>query len=196
MSRHSPVLWPRVCYAGGVARIAPNIELPHEDRRTLLHWKRGSTSPQQLVRWADKILLAAEGMENRAISQTGLVGSVNTVGPWRTRHAKLALADRQDASKVGRPRKVNERKVSQIIAATLASPESVTHWSARGLAKMVGVSYSTVHRIWQAHRLQPHRIESFEFSGDPQLREKVVCIAGLYLNPPEQTLALAVDEKS
>jgi len=64
------------------------------------------------------------------------------------------------------------------------------------LAKQVGVSHSTVHRIWQAYDLKPHRTETFKFSTDPQLKEKVVDIVGLYLNPPEQALVLGVDEKS
>jgi transposase len=82
------------------------------------------------------------------------------------------------------------------VAATLIPPEGMTHWSARRLAKQVGVSHSTVHRIWQAHDLKPHRVETFKFSRDPQLREKVIDIVGLYLNPPEQALVLGVDEKS
>jgi transposase len=72
----------------------------------------------------------------------------------------------------------------------------MTHWSARRLAKQVGVSHSTVHRIWQAYDLKPHRVETFKFSKDPQLKEKVVDIVGLYLNPPEAALVLGVDEKS
>ncbi len=75
-------------------------------------------------------------------------------------------------------------------------PEGVTHWSARRLAKQVVVDHPTVHRIWQAYDLKPHRVETFKFSQDPQLEEKVVDIVGLYLNPPEQALVLGVDEKS
>ena len=59
-----------------------------------------------------------------------------------------------------------------------------------------GVGHSTVHRIWQAYDLKPHRVETFKFSRDPQLKEKVVDIVGLCLNPPEQALVLGVDEKS
>jgi len=72
----------------------------------------------------------------------------------------------------------------------------MTYWSARRLAKQVGVSHSTVHRIWQAYDLKPHRVKTFKFSQDPQLKEKVVDIVGLYLNPPDEALVLAVDEKS
>lgn len=108
----------------------------------------------------------------------------------------MGIRGLQDAAKVGHPRKVDQDKVSEIIAATLTTPEGATHWSARRLSKQVGVSHSTVHRIWQAHKLQPHRTETFKFSRDPELKEKVVDIVGLYLNPPEHALVLAVDEKS
>ena len=59
-----------------------------------------------------------------------------------------------------------------------------------------GVSFSTVQRIWNEHRLQPHRTRSFKFSTDPQLVDKVTDVVGLYLHPPEKALVLSVDEKS
>lgn len=176
-------------------RIAPKIELTQEDRETLLRWKRSPSTPQKLVRRADIILLAAEGLETQSISQRGL-GSVNTVGLWRWRYARMGIRGLQDTAKVGHPRKVDQEKVSEVIAATLTPPEGATHWSARRLAPQVGLSHSTVHRIWQAHKLQPHRTETFKFSRDPELTEKVVDIVGLYLNPPEHALVLGVDEKT
>jgi len=102
----------------------------------------------------------------------------------------------QDEPKPGRPRTISRDKTAEIVATTLTPPDGVTHWSARRLAKQVGVSHSTVHRIWQTYDLKPHRAETFKFSRDPQLKEKVVDIVGLYLNPPEAALVLGVDEKS
>lgn len=64
------------------------------------------------------------------------------------------------------------------------------------MAKASGVSPASVHRIWQAFSLQPHRVETFKFSSDPQFVEKVRDIVGLYLAPPERALVLCVDEKS
>jgi hypothetical protein len=72
----------------------------------------------------------------------------------------------------------------------------MTYWSTRRPAKQVGISHSTVHRIRQAYGLKPHRVETFKFTQDPQLKEKVVDVVGLYLNPPDEALVLAVDEKS
>ena len=58
------------------------------------------------------------------------------------------------------------------------------------------VSPATVHRIWQKHRLQPHRVERFKFSNDPAFASKVRDIVGLYMNPPDRAVVLSVDEKS
>lgn len=58
------------------------------------------------------------------------------------------------------------------------------------------VSPATVQRIWKKHRLQPHRVESFKFSNDPDFARKVRDIVGLYMNPPDKALVLSVDEKS
>src|SRR5262249_7020685 len=83
-----------------------------------------------------------------------------------------------------------------VISATLRKPKVATHWSARRLAKEVGLSPATVHRIWQKYGLQPHRVETFKFSRDPQFDAKLADIVGLYLDPPERALVLCVDEKS
>jgi transposase len=83
-----------------------------------------------------------------------------------------------------------------VISATLRKPKAATHWSARRLAKGLGLSAATVHRIWQKYGLQPHRVETFKFSRDPQFDFKLADITGLYLDPPERALVLCVDEKS
>lgn len=178
-----------------MARIASKVTISNEDREVLLKWRRSPTTPQKLVRRAAIVLAAAEGLTNKAISEKGL-GSVQTICLWRKRYAEYGLEGLKDEPKPGRPRKIGQGKVAEIIAATLTPPQGMTHWSARRLAKQVGVGHSTVHRIWRAHDLKPHRIETFKFSQDSQLKEKVVDIVGLYLNPPDQALVLSVDEKS
>ena len=141
-------------------------------------------------------MAAAEGLNNKAISERGL-GSVQTICLWRKRYAEYGIEGLRDQPKSGRPRTIGRDKMAEIVAITLTPPEGMTHWSARRLAKQVGVGHSTVHRIWQAHDLKPHRVETFKFSQDPLLEENVVDIVGLYLNPPEQALVLGVvDEKS
>ena len=74
----------------------------------------------------------------------------------------------QDRSRSGRPRVVSSRKTAQVVAFTLKRPEpGVTHWTSRDLARHVGLSHTTVHRIWRAHSLQPHRVQTFKFTKDP-----------------------------
>lgn len=75
-------------------------------------------------------------------------------------------------------------------------PRDATHWSTRSMAAASGLSRNTVHRIWNAFGLQPHRVENFKLSNDPQFIEKVRDIVGFYLAPPERALVLCVDEKS
>ncbi len=178
-----------------MAGMARKIEVSEEDRDILTKWKRSPTMPQKLARRADIILAAAEGLNNRAIAEKGF-GSEQTICLWRKRYAEHGIEGLQDEPKPGRPRIISQDKTAEIVATTLTPPEGTTHWSARRLAKQVGVSHSTVHRIWQAHDLKPHRVETFKFSKDANLKEKVVDIVGLYLNPPEQALVLGVDEKS
>ena len=130
-----------------MAGIARKIEVSNEGRETLLKWKRCPTTPQKLVRRADIILAAAEGLNDKAISESGL-GSEQTICLWRKRYAKYGIEGLQDEPKSGRPRTIGRDKIAEIVASTMTPPEGMTHWSARGLAKQAGVGKSTVHRIW------------------------------------------------
>src|SRR5690606_669178 len=76
------------------------------------------------------------------------------------------------------------------------TPKGATHWSTRSMAKEMGLSRSTIHRIWRAFELKPHRVETFKLSNDPLFVPKLRNIVGLYLNPPDHAVVLCVDEKS
>ena len=105
----------------------------------------------------------------------------------RRRFAESGLAGLPDRPRSGRPRTVKPRKTAQVVAMTLKPPPAgVTHWSTRDLAKKLGLSHSTVHRIWKAHSLKPHRVETFKFSTDPQAEDKIYDVVGLYLNPRQR----------
>src|SRR3982075_3071528 len=145
---------------------------------------------------AEIVLLAADGMNNCAIAATlGLSGL--TVGLWRKRFAKKRFDGLDDEPRCGAPRKIGDEKIAEVVTKTLETmPAGATHWSTRSMARTSGVSISTVHRIWNAFSLAPHRSETFKLSTDPQFVEKVRDIVGLYLNPPERALVLCVDEKS
>lgn len=178
-------------------RIAPKVMLTGDERKTLEQWARGRSTPARLVGRAKIVLLAAEGKENREIA--GVTGFTRpTVGLWRTRFATRGIAGiEKDAPRGGRrPTRANRLARRILEQTTQARPSNATHWSVRTMAKEVGVSPSMVHRVWRAHRLQPHRVRTFKVSRDPHFVEKVTDIVGRYLNPPERALVLCADEKS
>src|SRR4030088_1231654 len=79
------------------------------------------------------------------------------------------------------------RVVATVLSVTLGRPpRGETHWSSRAVAEKVGVSPSTVLRIWCDHGVQPHRTRTFKYSTDPELSAKVVDVIGLYLHPPSR----------
>jgi len=158
---------------------------------------RSGKTPQKIVLRARIILAAAEGRPNNAIA-TELQTSRPTVLLWRQRFVRLGVSGiLKDAKRPGRKRRISEELVQQVVEKTLHStPGGQTHWSTRTMAKEVGVSHDTIHRIWQQHGLAPHRVESFKLSKDPKFVEKLREVVGLYLDPPEKALVLSVDEKS
>jgi transposase len=87
--------------------------------------------------------------------------------------------------------------VARIVALTCTDPPgAVTHWTGRAMAKAVGVSLKSIQRIWQNHRLQPHRLRTFKKSNDPAFAAKVEDIVGLYMDPPAHAVVVSIDEKS
>src|SRR4029077_4886140 len=121
----------------------------------------------------------------------------NTAGKGRRRFAERRMEGLLDEPRPGAPRQIGDDEVAEIVRLTSgATPRDVTHWSLRFLAKAGGLEPSTIHRIWKAFSLQPHRAETFKLSTDPLFVEKVRDIVGLYLSPPERAIVLCVDEKS
>jgi len=97
----------------------------------------------------------------------------------------------------GSTRERTHATVKRIVEATLQrTPKGATQWSCRRMAEEVGVSADTVHRIWRANGLQPHRIKTFKLSTDPHFVEKLTDVIGLYLDPPDRAVVLCLDEKS
>jgi transposase len=120
-----------------------------------------------------------------------------TVGKWRRRFVERRLEGLLDEPRPGAPRKITDEQVEQVVVATLErTPADATHWSRTSMAAESGLSRSTVGRIWRAFGLKPHQVDTFKLSNDPQFIDKVRDVVGLYLDPPEKALVLAVDEKS
>lgn len=168
------------------------LNLTDEERDTLQRWVRRRKTSQALATRARMILLCADGRTNVSVSEQLSVRQ-QTVGKWRSRFADKRLDGLLDEPRPGAPRRVGDEDVERVLTLTLEStPADATHWSTRSLAKACGLSRSTVHRIWKAFALQPHRSETFKLSKDPQFIEKVRDIVGLYLHPPDRALASAL----
>jgi transposase len=180
----------------GNARKASPIKLGEDERDVLRRLVRRRKVARADAQRAEIILLAADGLNNCEIASA--VGVTRqTVRTWRGRFVKHRLDGLDDEPRCGAPRKIGDDRIEDIVTKTLETkPKDATHWSTRGMAQASGVSASTVHRIWRAFSLQPHRTETFKLSTDPQFVEKVRDIVGLYLDPPEKALVICVDEKS
>lgn len=178
-----------------MAYVAEKFVLKAADRVIVEQWLRSPTLPQAWGLRAKIVLASADGEGVREMARR-LETTTATVCLWRRRYRRDGLAGLQTRARSGRPRQISEAKERAVVAATMRAPKAATHWSARRLAKEVGLSHATVHRIWQKHDLQPHRIETFKFSRDPAFETKLADVIGLYLDPPERALVLCVDEKS
>ena len=178
-------------------KAADPIEVTWEQRRILEAWVRAQKTPQSIVQRARIVLMAASGISNNRIAKE-LSTSRPTVIEWRRRFQESGV-DGLTHIRLGRGRRASipAERVQAIVDATLQTkPKGATHWSRRTMAKAQGVSYSTIHRIWDAHGLQPHRTKRFKLSKDPHFTEKLTDVVGLYLNPPDKAIVLCVDEKS
>jgi putative transposase len=172
------------------------VVLPAEDREQLSAVARSRSMPHGLVMRARIVLLAADGLPNNLIARR-LGFSNQSVCLWRKRYLDHGVQGLNDELKPGRPRTISDEKVALLVRKTLdTKPKDGTHWTVRSIAQETRISHTTVHRIWQAFGLQPHRQEHFKISTDPFFVEKVRDIVGLYISPPENAILLGVDEKS
>lgn len=173
-----------------------HLTLTDEARGDLESLARSRSMPHALVQRARIILFAAAGETNSAIAKKMGV-SKPTVGIWRKRYIDYGLEGLHDELKPGRPRTISDEQVATVIRKTLKTkPKKGTHWAVRPMAESTRISKSTIHRIWTAFGLQPHRRKTFKLSTDPFFVEKVRDIVGLYLSPPDNAVVLGVDEKS
>src|SRR3989338_10814389 len=178
-------------------RTTSPILLSPEESSALASWARGRSLPLRLGRRARIIQKAADGVPSQDIA--GELGiSRPTVQLWRERFLALRLAGlEQDAPRPGRIPGIPDSKVRAVVEATLhTKPPAATHWSVRTMARAQGISRMAVQRIWTQHNLKPHLVKTFKISRDTHFVEKLYDVVGLYLNPPDKSLVLCVDEKS
>jgi transposase len=174
----------------------PAVELDAAERSELMSLASRRNTAQALALRARIILACAEGGQSKVIAERlGLNRA--TVGKWRRRFMTQRLEGLRDEPRSGTPRTIEDVRIEAVIVRTLETlPPDATHWSSRSMAKASGVSISSVQRIWRAFGLQPHRLETFKLSTDPDFVAKVRDVVGLYVAPPEHAIVLCVDEKS
>jgi transposase len=154
-------------------------------------------APQKLV-WRARIVLMWAGNAGVTAIVRATGKTKRTAYRWRDRYVERGVEGlKRDASRPGRKEPLSAAMIERVVHMTLhEKPPGGTHWSVRKLAKAVGLSHSSVQRIWAAHGLKPHLMKTFKLSNDPKFSEKVTDIVGLYLDPPDKALVLCVDEKS
>jgi len=154
-------------------------------------------TPSKVV-WRAKIVLAtADGFgTNEIMRRTAM--SKPTVWRWQERYLDEGVdgltRDKTRPSRV--PPLPMATRLAVIAKTVKEKPPNATHWSRSTMAVAIGISPSSVGRIWAEAGLKPHLTRTFKVSNDPLFEEKVTDIVGLYLNPPERALVLCVDEKS
>jgi transposase len=177
---------------------APALILRQGDLERLADLARLPSVPSGLAKRARMVLLAADGMPTAQIARTAGVSRPAVIG-WRDRYQRGGIAALEDEPRPGRPAEIDE---IEVVVTTLADdgrpPErlGITHWPARFLAAELGISFASVARTWRRWRIQPHRIETFKFSADPQPEARIRDVVGLYLDPPENAVVVSADEKS
>jgi len=186
-----------LCVSFSPMRVAAEIKLTESERTKLERFSKARNVAERLRERSQIILLAADGLENKEIAER-LAQDPGKVGRWRKRYAEQGLAGIiKDKTRPGRIAPISSVKRSRIIKLTVESkPKGMTHWSRTTMAKEVGVSPSSVGRLWAAHGLKPHRVKGFKLSNDKNFEEKLENIVGLYLSPPEHAIVLSCDEKS
>src|SRR5271155_3956480 len=178
-------------------RTGVTFHLSPTDRKRLQAIVDDRNSPQKHV-WRARIVLAtADGLGASAIMRMAGV-SKTAVWRWQARFMDEGVSGLlRDRTRPARVPKLADDVAERIVALTLGEPPGeTTQWTGRVMAKVAGVSLTSVQRIWRAHGLAPHRIRTFKLSNDPKFAAKVRNIVGLYVDPPAHAVVLSVDEKS
>ena len=169
------------------------------DQVTLERMIADGKTPQKIAKRATIVLMFGRGHGTNAICREARV-SKPTVWRWQEAYMEgglwRLLKDKGKGPRAGKPRVSDERRLEIVRRTAKEKPANATHWSARMLAKELGVGHTTVQRVWREHGLKPHLTRTFKLSNDPKFAEKVVDIVGLYLDPPDNAVVLSVDEKS
>lgn len=172
------------------------LVLTPTERQELTAMGRSRTLAAGLAQRARVILAIADG-EPYAVLSARLELSTTTLTRWRKRFEAHRLAGLHDAPRAGRGDRLTPALEAKILALTQQPPPApLTHWTTRHVGARLKVSHMTVHRVWQRAGLQPHRLEHYVASRDPDFEQKAADVIGLYLNPPEHAIVFCIDEKT
>jgi transposase len=177
-------------------RYEPVVRVTEEQRADLQRWAQSRTLPAGDVFRAG-LILALEAGKSYSQIEAELGTSRPTIARWRRRFEEDGLAGLDARHQGSKPRVAVPAAQARVIRKTTQKPEDgSTHWSCRKLAAALGMSKSTVQRIWAQARLKPHRLERYMASNDPEFETKAADIIGLYMNPPQHAAIFCVDEKT
>src|SRR6266571_1189277 len=173
------------------------LDLSVAEREELERRLRLRTGPAEDARRARMILAIDRGDSYTEIAGA-LVCNRNYISRWKERFLEDRLAGLYSRN-LGRA--VNDKTPkleAKILAWTLKRKprDGSTHWSTRQLAKELSVNHMLVARVWARAGIQPHRLEHYQVSNDPDFETKAADIIGLYLQPPEHAAVFCVDEKT
>lgn len=172
------------------------LRVTDEQRSELSRWAQSRTLPAGDVFRARLILALADGASYSEIMRT-LQTTAPTIARWKQRFEEQGMAGLDPRHKGSQPRVANAAVQAKIARKTQQKPtDGSTHWSCRKMAQALGLSKSTVQRVWAQTRLKPHRLDRYMASNDPRFEEKAADIIGLYLNPPQHAAVFCVDEKT
>jgi transposase/Trp operon repressor len=179
-----------------MAQCGSLLILSNDEREELIRWAQSRSLPAGDVFRARLILSLADGLSYREIEEK-LNTSSPTIARWRARFEQDRIEGLNPRHKGSRPRVVTPSVQARILRRTLQMPaDGSTHWTCRKLAQALGVSKSTVQRVWTQAQLKPHRLDRYMASDDPEFESKAADIIGLYLNPPQHAAVFCVDEKT
>jgi transposase len=173
------------------------VEVSPADRERLAAIAIDRNSPQKHAWRARIILMTGEGCGTAEIIREAGVAKT-AVWRWQERFMQEGVDGLlRDKTRPSRIPPLAPEIAERVVALTIEPPPGeTTHWTASAMANVIGISVSSVQRIWRAHGLQPHRLRQFKLSNDPQFAAKLRDIVGLYVDPPAQAVVLSVDEKS
>ncbi len=174
-----------------------NVLVCPEDRERLRAIVADRNRPLKHVQRAKIVLLSAERLPVLEVARRAGV-SRPAVWRWQLRYGEQGVDGllRDKTRKPGRA-PLSAKVVAKVLELTCSEPPGeATHWTGRAMAKAMGISLRAVQRLWEAHRLQPHRVRTFKRSSDPKFAEKVEDVVGLYMDPPAHAVVVSIDEKS